>query len=209
LRLLKEKRVDVALVHAPEAERKAVAEGWAANRILFGSNEFYIVGPKDDPARISTAESAADAFARVARAKAKFLSRGDNSGTHKKEMSVWRMCGVEPSDDWYIVTGDFMLATLRKANEVQGYFMTDSSTWVASKKDLDKLAVLFRGDPMLVNVYHGLCRPKDGSPEQKHAEQFLRFLGTDKAQQVLRSFGVDRYGESMYHDAEYATRFDH
>ena len=87
--------------------------------------------------------------------------------------------------------------------------MTDSSTWVASKKDLDKLTVLFRGDPMLVNVYHGLCRPKDGSPEQEHAEQFLWFLGTDKAQQVLRSFGVDRYGESMYHDAEYATRFDH
>lgn len=210
LKLLKAKQVDVALVHAPEAERRALAEGWAAHRTLFGSNEFYIVGPKGDPAGISKASSAADAFARVARAKARFLSRGDDSGTHKKELAVWERAGIEPSGDWYIVTDDFMLATLKKANRVRGYFMTDSSTWVAAKRDLNNLAVLFQGDPVLVNVYHGLCLPQHAVPgEQRYAEQLLQFLTTKKAQDILRSFGVERHGEPMYRDAAYAARFDH
>ena len=210
LKLLKAKQVDVALVHAPAAEKRALAEGWAAHRTLFGSNEFYIVGPKGDPAGISKASSAADAFARVARAKARFLSRGDDSGTHKKEMAVWERGGIEPSGDWYLVTDDFMLATLKKANQLRGYFMTDSSTWVAAKRDLNHLALLFQGDPVLVNVYHGLCLPEGNTPgQQRYAEQFLQFLTTKRAQDVLRSFGEDRHGEPMYRDAAYAARFDH
>jgi len=156
LKLLKEREVDLAMVHAPGAEKEAVSEGWAANRTLLGSNEFYIVGPKSDPAGIAKAKDAAQAYAMIADAQATFLSRGDNSGTHKKEMSIWDMTGISPSGDWYMVTNDFMMATLKKANQVGGTFMTDSSTWVAGKKGLDNLAVLFRGDPYLVNVYHAL-----------------------------------------------------
>ena len=88
LKLLKEKQVDVVMVHAPAIEKQAIKEGWAINRTLIGSNEFYIVGPQNDPAQISSAISAADAYARIAKAKARFLSRGDNSGTNKKELSV-------------------------------------------------------------------------------------------------------------------------
>ncbi len=135
LQLLKDKKVDMIMVHAPEAEKKAVADGWAANRILIGSNEFYIVGPAADPAKIAQAKNVVDAYTRIASAKAKFFSRGDNSGTHKKEMDAWKKAGLTPGGEWYIVTKDFMTATLRRADAEKGYFMTDSSTWVRRKEE--------------------------------------------------------------------------
>ena len=140
LALLKNKDVDIVMVHAPAAEKKAVEDGWAIKRSLIGSNEFYIVGPKDDPAGIAKATSAADAYKMIAAKKAPFLSRGDNSGTNKKELRIWKSAGVVPEGDWYVITKDFMMATLKKADEIGGYFMTDSSTWVAGQKDLSGLA---------------------------------------------------------------------
>ncbi len=134
LKLLHAKEVDVIMVHAPAAEKKAVADGWATKRSLIGSNEFYIVGPKDDPAGIATATSAAEAYTKIAQKQARFLSRGDNSGTNKKELAIWKKAGITPAGTWYIITKDFMMATLKKTNEERGYFMTDSSTWVAGKK---------------------------------------------------------------------------
>jgi len=145
LDLLKNKQVDMIMVHAPAAEKKAVADGWANGRVLIGSNEFYVVGPAADPAGIAKAKSAAEAYQKVAAAKAKFFSRGDDSGTHKKELSIWKMAGVQPAGDWYVVTKTFMTATLKRANDEAGYFMTDSSTWAAEKKSLPKLKILFRG----------------------------------------------------------------
>jgi tungstate transport system substrate-binding protein len=141
----KGKKVDMIMVHAPAAENKAIADGWATKRMLIGSNEFYIVGPAVDPAKISEAKSAADAFQRIASAKAKFFSRGDNSGTHKKETDVWQKSGVVPSGPWDIVTKDFMTATLKRADQEKGYFMTDSSTWAAESKSIPNLKILFRG----------------------------------------------------------------
>jgi tungstate transport system substrate-binding protein len=209
LALLKQKRADVALVHAPEAEKQAVAEGWAMRRTPIGSNEFLIVGPKDDPAGVAEATSAADAFARIARAKATFLSRGDNSGTHKRETAIWEQAGIAPSGDWYVVTNDFMMATLRRVNRESGYFMTDSSTWVAARADLDNLKALFRGDPALVNVYHGLCVPEDATEGQAQAAAFLDFLASEEAQAIVGNYGKDCYGEPLYSHAEYAKAFDH
>jgi tungstate transport system substrate-binding protein len=209
LKLLKEKDVDICMVHAPAAEKQAVKDGWAIKRTLIGSNEFYIVGPKGDPAGIAKATSAADAYARIAGAKAKFLSRGDNSGTHKKEMSIWKKAGIEPTGDWYIITKDFMMATLKKADQVGGYFMTDSSTWVAGKAELKGTAVLFRGDPYLINVYHAMCQPEGATPMQKHASKFIDFVGSEQGQNILRNYGKDLYGEAMYNDAEYAKQYDH
>ncbi len=209
LKLLHGKKVDMVLVHAPAAEKRAVKDGWAANRTLIGSNEFYIVGPKDDPAGIAGAKSASDAYAGIAKAKSKFLSRGDNSGTNKKELFIWKKAGIKPGSDWYIITKDFMMATLKKADRVKGYFMTDSSTWVAGKKDLKNLKILFRGDPLLINTYHGLCQPENGSYEQALAAEFIRFLSSDQGQKIIRDYGTDLYGQAMYNDAEYAEQYDH
>lgn len=209
LKLLKEKQVDIVLVHAPAAEKKAVEEGWAIKRSLIGSNEFFIVGPKDDPAGISSAASAADAYARIADSKAPFLSRGDNSGTHKKELSIWDMAKIKPSGEWYVVTKDFMTATLKKANDLKGYFMTDSSTWVAVQKEFGNLTPLFKGDPYLINTYHGLCQPEGATPGQAHAAEFIDFLNSEPGQNIIRNFGKELHGQGLYDDAEYAKQYDH
>lgn len=207
LKMLKEDKVDLIMVHAPADEKKAVSEGWAAKRSLIGSNEFYIVGPKDDPAGIAKASSAADAYRRIVSARAKFFSRGDNSGTHKKEMDVWKKAGIEPSGDWYIVTNDFMMATLKRADAEQGYFMTDSSTWVQSKGELGNLEVIYRGDPMLINTYHALCRPEGDGASQPYAAKFIDFLVSENGQSIIGSYGKELYGEPMYNDAEYAKQY--
>lgn len=209
LALLKNKEVDIVMVHAPAAEKKAVEDGWAIKRSLVGSNEFYIVGPKDDPAGVIKATSAADAYTMIAEKKASFLSRGDNSGTNKKELRIWKSAGVAPEGEWYVITKDFMMATLKKANEIGGYFMTDSSTWVAGQKDLKDLAILFRGDPVLINTYHGLCQPKGATKGQGAAEQFIDFLGSEAGQAIVRTYGESAYGAPMYNDAEYAKQYDH
>jgi tungstate transport system substrate-binding protein len=209
LNLLKEQQVDVVMVHAPAAEKQAVADGWAIKRTLIGSNEFYIVGPKNDPAGIAEAATAAEAYARIAQAKAPFLSRGDNSGTHKKEMAIWKKAGIDPGSDWYMITKDFMMATLKKANDVNGYFMTDSSTWVAGKKALANLTILFKGDPFLINTYHALCQPEGRGKYPGIAAKFIDFVGSEQGQRIIRDYGKDLYGEAMYNDAEYASQYAH
>ena len=209
LKLLKGKQVDFIMVHAPAAEKKAVEEGWAIKRHLIGSNEFYIVGPQDDPAGISSAGSAADAYARIANAKEKFFSRGDNSGTHKKELAIWEKASIQPSGDWYVVTNTFMMATLKMADENRGYFMTDSSTWVAAKKDISHLKILFRGDPFLINTYHTLCQPDGVTTGQPLASAFIDFVISGEGQKIIKAYGAELYGEGLYNDAEYARQYDH
>ena len=209
LQLLREKKVDLILVHAPAAEKKAIADGWAIKRTLIGSNEFYIVGPADDPAGIAKAGSATDAYAKIAAHKSPFLSRGDNSGTHKKELSIWKSAGINPAGQWYIITKDFMMATLKKANDIKGYFMTDSSTWVAAKTDVPDLKILFRGDPVLINTYHGLCQPEGATKGQPAAAKFIDFIGSAEGQAIIGSYGKDLYGQPMYDDAAYAKQYVH
>jgi len=208
LKFLKEKSVDMIMVHAPDAEKKAVAEGWAAKRTLIGSNEFFIVGPPDDPAKISEAKTAFEAYSRIANAKTKFFSRGDNSGTHKKEMDVWKKAGITPSGNWYIITKDFMTATLKRADNEKGYFMTDSSTWVAEKKNVPNLKILFRGDKFLVNTYHALCLPEGKTPGASFASRFTDFVASEKGQKIIREYGKNLYGEGLYNDAAYAHQYD-
>ncbi len=208
LTALKEKTADMIMVHAPAAEKKAVEEGWAVKRVLIGSNEFFIVGPPDDPAKISEAKSAADAYIRIANAKAKFFSRGDNSGTHKKELDVWQKADITPSGDWYIVTKDFMTATLKRANDEKGYFMTDSSTWAAEQKNMPNLKILFKGDKFLINTYHTLSQPEGATPGAAWAIKFIDFVASDEGQQIIRDYGKDRYGEGLYNDAVYAKQYD-
>ncbi|HMK55478.1 MAG TPA: substrate-binding domain-containing protein [Dissulfurispiraceae bacterium] len=208
LKFLKEKKVDMIMVHAPAAEKKALADGWATKRMLIGSNEFYIVGPADDPAKISEAKSATEAYQKIASAKAKFFSRGDNSGTHKKELDVWKNAGIVPSGEWYIVTKDFMTATLKRANLEKGYFMTDSSTWAAERKVVPGLKILFRGDKFLINTYHTLAQPSGITAGAETASRFVDFVASEKGQKIIRDFGKDKYGEGLYNDAAYAKQYD-
>jgi tungstate transport system substrate-binding protein len=209
LKLLKDKEVDMIMVHAPKAEKQAVQDGWAAKRTLIGSNEFFIVGPAADPARIAPAKSAVEAYRQIAAAKAKFSSRGDNSGTHKKETDVWQQAGLKPEGDWYVVTKDFMTATLKRANDEKGYFMVDGSTWVAEKKIAPNLKVLFKGDKALVNTYHALAQPPGATPGAATAAKFIDFVASDKGQKLIREYGKDKHGEGLYNDAEYARKYDH
>jgi tungstate transport system substrate-binding protein len=209
LKALKDKAVDMIMVHAPAAEKKAVEEGWAVKRTLIGSNEFFIVGPPGDPAKISEARSGADAFLRIANSKAKFLSRGDNSGTHKKEMEIWQKAGFTPSGDWYIVTGDFMTATLKRAEAEKGYFMTDSSTWAAEGKNVPALKILFKGDKFLVNTYHALCQPDGATPGAEWASKFIDFVASSEGQQIIRDYGRELHGAGLYNDADYAGKYDY
>jgi len=208
LKLLKDKKVDMIMVHAPATEKQAVKDGWGIKRTLIGSNEFYIVGPPDDPAKIAQAKSAADAYALIAKSQGKFFSRGDNSGTHKKEMDIWKNSGTNPDGAWYVVTKDFMKATLKRADAEKGYFMTDSSTWVAVKKDVPNLKILFRGDKFLVNTYHALCQPENATPGQKTAAKFIDFVGSKEGQDIIAAYGKDKHGEGLYNDAAYAKQYD-
>ncbi len=209
LKLLKQKKVDMVMVHAPAAEKKAVKDGWAIKRNLIGSNEFYIVGPKNDPAGIATAESAAQVYKKIAVSKSNFFSRGDNSGTHKKELSIWEKAGIQPSGNGYIITKTFMMATLQQANEQNGYFMTDSSTWIAAKKEMNNIKILFRGDPFLINTYHTLCQPKGSTAGQFYAAKFIDFIISKEGQSMISGYGAKEHGEGLYNDAAYAKQYDH
>ena len=208
LKLLKDKKVDLIMVHAPAAEKLAVQEGWATGRTLIGSNEFFVVGPAGDPAKIADAKGALDVYRRIAAAPAKFFSRGDNSGTHKKELHLWKEAGIQPEGDWYIVTRDFMIATLKRADREQGYFMVDSSTWVAENKAAPNLKVLYRGDKLLVNTYYALAQPAGATPGAALAAKFIAFVASPQGQQIIKDYGKDRYGEGLYNDAAYARHYD-
>ncbi|MFP5222684.1 MAG: substrate-binding domain-containing protein [Acidobacteriota bacterium] len=208
LDLLKARHVDMVMVHAPAKVDQAVKDGWAIKKTLIGSNEFFIVGPAADPAKVAAAKTAVQAYQDIAKAKAPILSRGDNSGTHQKEMAIWKAAGIEPSGPWYIVTREFMTATLKRAQDESGYFMTDSSTWVAEKKNLPGLTILFQGDKMLVNTYHALAQPAGATPGAETAAAFIDFVASEKGQDIIRGFGKAEYGEALYNDAAYAKKYD-
>lgn len=208
LKLLQDKKVDMAMVHAPAQVEKALKEGWATGKTLIGSNEFYIVGPKNDPAAIAKAESAADAYQRIAKAGAAFVSRGDNSGTHQKEMQVWQKAGIQPAGAWYIVTRDFMTASLKRANAEKAYFMSDSSTWIMEKGVAPDLTILYRGDKFLVNTYHALTAPPGATPGRDTAEKFIAFVASPAGQKIIADYGRDRFGEGLYNDEAYARQYD-
>lgn len=208
LQLLKAGLIDMAMVHAPADVDRAVAAGWAAGKRLIGSNEFYIVGPAHDPAAIAGAAGAVEAYRRIADSGSSFISRGDGSGTHQKELQLWAAAGVSPSGPGYIVTCDFMTASLRRANAESAYFMTDSSTWIMEQAVAPQLKVLFRGDRRLVNVYHAISALPGGTPGSEVAQAFASFVAGHEGQKIIREYGAGRYAQALYNDAEYARQYD-
>jgi tungstate transport system substrate-binding protein len=191
---------DVLLVHSPAAEEKFMAEGFGVNRRLVMHNDFVIVGPAEDPAQIKGLKSAAEAFKKIAGAQALFLSRGDNSGTHAKEKEIWKTAGVKyEGQKWYQQTGLGMGQTLNVAAEKKAYTLTDRGTYLALAKTL-KLDILVQGDAVLLNIYHVMEVNPQKWPKVNFAgaKAFADFMVSKATQEVIRTFGVDKYGSPLF-----------
>ena len=199
LDLGKEGKVELVMVHAPEAEEEFVTEGYGLDRTYVMYNDFVIVGTKDDPAGIKGMTDAVEAYKKIAETESLFFSRGDNSGTHKKELSIWESAGITPEGDWYKVTHAFMAATLEIANKEQGYFMTDRSTYITRKRDLD-LDILVEGDPVLVNHYHAIAVNPEKHPTVNYelAKKFIDYISSPEGQEIIGDFGKEEFGEPLY-----------
>jgi tungstate transport system substrate-binding protein len=190
---------DVALVHAPSLEKQYVSEGKLLNRRLVMYNDFVIIGPKDDPAKVRLAKGAVGALKAIEQAKANFVSRGDNSGTHTLEKSLWKSAGVEPKGAWYIEAGQGMGPTLGIANERNAYTITDRGTYLALAKRVT-LPILVEGDRSLLNIYSVLeVNPANG-PRINSAggKAFADFMIAPQTQNLIRSFGVEKFGQSLF-----------
>lgn len=190
---------DVLLVHAPEAEKKLVDAGVGTNYQLVMHNDFVIAGPPDDPAKIK-GMSSMEAFKAISAKQAIFISRGDDSGTHKKELSIWKKAEVTPAGQkWYQETGQGMGATLQMASEKQGYTLTDRATYLAQKSNL-KLEILSEGDKGLLNIYHVMqVNPeKFTKVNAKGAEAFVAFMIAPETQKMIGEFGKEKFGQSLF-----------
>lgn len=190
---------DVCLVHAPDSEKKYVADGLLLNRRLVMHNDFIIVGPAEDPARIKGLAGAADALKRIAEAKATFVSRGDNSGTHQLEKKLWKEAKLEPAGAWYLQSGQGMGATLGIASEKRAYAVTDRGTFLAFQKRV-QLVTLVQKDRILLNIYSVLEANATKFPRVNVAggKAFADFMLSKEVQEIIKTFGVDKFGEPLF-----------
>lgn len=190
---------DVTLAHAPGLEKKYVADGKLLNRRLVMYNDFIIVGPGADPARLKSAKGSIQALKLIAGSGARFVSRGDNSGTHALEKSLWRTAGIDPKGAWYTESGQGMAATLTIANDRNGYTLTDRATYLAFQKRL-ALTVLLDGDKPLLNIYSVLeVNPANGPRvNATGGKAFADFMVAPEAQSAIKAFGVERYGQPLF-----------
>ena len=189
---------DVLLVHSPEAERELMATGTARSRRLVMHNDFVLVGPGDDPAGVRGREAPA-ALRRVAARQAPFVSRGDDSGTHTRELDLWEQTGRRPEGPWYVESGQGMGATLRIADERRAYTLADRGTYLTSREGLD-LAVLVEGDRSLLNVYHviDMSRRAGSRVDEAGARAFADWVVGEQAQRLIGDFGRERFGRSLF-----------
>lgn len=199
LALGRRRDVDVVLTHDPAAESAFVAEGYGIERRSAMWNDFVIAGPASDPAGVRGTRDAAAALAAIARARAGFVSRGDESGTHRKELFLWRESGLgvpnSGADRWYIVAGVGMGDALRLANARRAYILTDRATLRVLRPELE-LEILVEGDPRLVNRY-AVTRIR-GAAQAQAASMFAEWLTSPEGLRVVREFGRDRYGEPFF-----------
>jgi tungstate transport system substrate-binding protein len=192
---------DVLLVHSPDDEKKFVEEGFGLRRRIVMHNDFVVVGPQEDKARIKGAASAAEALKAIAAAGALFVSRGDDSGTHKKEKKLWGGAGADPGGKtWYLETGAGMGQTLQVASEKGAYTLTDRGTYLALKGTLH-LDILVEGDPGLFNVYHVIEVNPQKLPlvNADGARAFADFILSPEAQDVIRTFGTEKFGTPLFY----------
>jgi tungstate transport system substrate-binding protein len=190
---------DVALVHAPALEKKYVAEGKLLDRRLVMYNDFVIVGPPDDPAKIKGIPRAVDAMKRIADSRSRFVSRGDKSGTNILEMALWKQVAVEPHGAWYIESGQGMGQTLGIADDRRAYTLTDRATYLAFQKRLG-LAILVEKDRPLLNLYSVMeVNPANGPRiNTVGGKAFADFMLSPETQGVIKTFGVEKYGQPLF-----------
>jgi len=190
---------DVVLAHAPALEKKYVADGKMLNRRLVMYNDFVIIGPADDPAKINGMKKAADAMKAIAATGSRFVSRGDNSGTHTLEKALWKLAGAEPQAGWYIESGQGMGATLGIADDRKAYTLTDRATFLAFQKRV-RLPILLEGDKPLLNIYSVMAVNPSNGPKVNTAggNALADFMVSADVQKVIRTFGVDKYGQALF-----------
>lgn len=191
---------DVLLVHAPDSEKKFMAAGHGVDRRLVMHNDFIIVGPPGDPAKIKGFSTAKEALAAIANAQALFVSRGDNSGTHQLEQKLWLQTSLNTiGQAWYQQTGQGMGATLNVASEKNGYTISDRATYLANKQHLS-LLLLVEGDRTLLNVYHviGVNPQQSDKINATGARAFADFMVAPDTQRLIAQFGVEKFGLPLF-----------
>lgn len=200
LKMAEEGNADVLLVHAPKSEEEFMANGFGRDRAAVMHNDFIIVGPGSDPAGIGGMTSAFDALMQIYDSSSIFISRGDDSGTHKKELDLWGQAALDPTGQaWYLETGQGMGATLTVASEKGAYTLTDRGTYLSQRQNLD-LVISLEGDPPLLNPYHVITVNPDkwANVNYEGALAFYHFMISPETQQVIREFGVDEYGQPLF-----------
>ncbi len=193
---------DVLLVHAKAAEEEFIAEGYGVERVPFMHNYFVIVGPADDPAGVKDAADAAAAFAAIADGDYEFISRGDDSGTHKAELAIWATAEITPDpaiDTWYISAGAGMGAVINMASEEQAYTLTDKATYLSHELK-DTLAILLEESAELKNTYSMIAISTDKWTDTNidGANAFIEWMTSDKASQMIAEYGVADYGQQLF-----------
>lgn len=200
LKLGEDGNADVVLVHSRAAEDAFMAAGHGVRREDVMYNDYVLVGPADDPAGIAGSASAAEALGKIAAAEAPFVSRGDDSGTHKKELALWEAAGIEPAGDWYISAGQGMGAVLTMAQEQLAYTLSDRATYLAVLKEGSDLAILYEGDEALFNPYGVIAVNPEKGPQIKNdlANQFIDWLISVPVQEKISQFGVEEFGQPLF-----------
>jgi len=191
----------MVMVHAKEQELKAVEEGYFVDRHDLMYNDFIIIGPENDPAQIKGLKSAHEAFSKLFDTKRFFVSRGDNSGTHTKELAIWKKAGLEPKGQkWYLEAGQGMEKTQRIADEKRAYTLTDRGTWLATKdKDNLEMVIVLEGDPILFNQYGVMAVNPEKLKHVKYKEsiEFINWLISKEGQQAIGNF-KDKNGNQLF-----------
>ena len=202
IRYGKDGNADVVMVHDPVAEEVVVKEGFFVERKYLMYNDFVIVGPAEDPAGIKGLASATEALKKIEASQATFVSRADQSGTHKKEQRLWEVAGLKPKGSWYLEAGAGMEAILRIANEKRAYSLTDRGTYLAHQKEYD-LPILNEGDKELFNPYHIMLVAPAKYPFVNYslAKKFSDFLTSERGQKLIAEYGVDKYGQPLFYPA--------
>jgi len=191
---------DVLLVHSPEAEEKFVAGGYGVYRRLVMHNDFIVVGPASDPAKIKGTKTTQEVFKKIAASNSLFLSRGDNSGTHAKEKAIWRAANMKyAGEKWYQETGLGMGQTLNVASEKKGYTLTDRGTYLSQKKNLG-LDILAEGDAILLNIYHIIQVNPAKWPKvnTEGARAFADYMVSKETQAIIKTFGIEKFGSPLF-----------
>jgi tungstate transport system substrate-binding protein len=199
MKMGQECNADVLLVHSPAAEETFMSNNYGSDRRLVIHNDFVIVGPAADPAGINGSKTAVEAFTKIADTQSSFISRGDDSGTNAKELAIWKSANITPQGDWYIESGQGMLATLQIASEKAAYTLTDRATYLSNKANL-QLDILVQGDAPLLNIYHVIVVNPANCPTVNHAGAiaFADYMVSPETQTLIGNFGVEKFGGALF-----------